>query len=147
MTPGFRRPTNPVMRTIDDAINMHEARGMPMDVDSIVTSTDNRIRYKTVLKFVPMLLRPHVRARLVSRGYLVADADDYDRKLRDEMLAAEFDQQVLVKQLNFDAIAQHLKADKAVQRFLHAKEETLGRPVTIGEFSDDVERIYERYGI
>lgn len=147
MSKGYRRPLSPVMRRIDDAIDYLETRGKSVNVATVTDNAAGRIPARTLTDYIETLLRPLSRTRLVARGYVVSDAEDYERTELSGMTATSFDEAVLVKERNVKAVSDRLDADKAVRDFLKAKSQAEGREVTVAEFADEVADLYESHGI
>lgn len=142
-----RRPTNPVMRKVDDAIDWLESKGQRVAVNTVADNAAGRLSARTLSQWIEMLLTPLARRRLVARGYMVADAADFERIQWGEMGVDEFDAQIQVKDANVKSVQRHLKADRAVRKYLDAQRQQLGREVTAGEFEDQVSAIYARHGV
>ncbi len=142
-----RRPTNPVMRKIDDAIDYLEAHNHSINVETVTDNAAGRLSARTMSQWIEMLLRPFSRQRLTARGYLVTDKIMNERGHWSEMGVDDFDEQIEVKTENELHIHRHLKADKAVRKYLDVQRTALGREVTAGEFEDKVTAIYASHGI
>ncbi len=142
-----RRPTNPVMRKIDDAIDYLETHSHSINVETVTDNAAGRLSARTMSQWIEMLLRPFSRQRLGARGYLVTDQDTNERGHWTDMGVDDFDQQIDVKTSNELHIRRHLKADKAVRKYLDTQRTALGREVTAGEFEDKVASIYAAHGI
>ncbi len=142
-----RRPTNPVMRKMDDAIDYLEMHNHPVNVESVADNAAGRLSARTLTQWIEMLLRPFARQRLIARGYLITDQDTSARGHWSEMGVDDFDQQIEVKASNELHIHRHLKADKAVRKYLDTQRTALGREVTAGEFEEKVASIYAAHGI
>lgn len=142
-----RRPTNPVMRKVDDAIDYLETKGKTIDVAAVADNAAGRLSARTLSQWIETLLTPLARRRLVARGYMVSDDDSLERSAWVEMGVDEYDAAIRVKTDNRDHVERHLKADRAVRKYLDTQRQALGREVTAGEFEDKVVAIYERYGV
>jgi hypothetical protein len=142
-----RRPRNPVMRVIEDSIESLVAQGAALDTEAVTNRAANHMRVGVLTSHMEMLLTPFARRRLVERGYMVTDSEEFDRAHWTEMGPEDYEQQEKVQAEHREAVAKHLRATVAVRKYLSAKEADLGRPVTAGEFEGKVVAIYDRYGI
>ena len=88
--------------------------------------------------------------RLKSQGYIINSEDEEgrrERKLMEDCTVSEFSVQVEIKQRNLHHVREHFKADRAVEEFLLEKRDLFGREVTVGEFTDEIDRIYAEHGV
>lgn len=142
-----RRPRNPIMRKMDDAIDWVKNGGGDPDVQSVVANAINRISVGEFTGYAAMLLAPPARQRLIQRGYKITDSETFERAELWEMGTDDYAELIKVKKQNVDDVSRHLAAERAVRKYLVTQENKLGRPVTAGEFEDKVVAIYERHGI
>lgn len=75
---------------------------------------------------------------MAALGYVVTDAEALDRRLFDECSPDEFEAQVEIQATNVQRCRDRLAVDRRVLAFLRSKERELGRPVTAGEFGEEI---------
>lgn len=131
---------HPVTARIDDAIDHLEKLGQRVTPAAVKINVRKHLTYGDLSthEMLDAAIDQRLRPRLAARGYVIADDETRVRKLFADCAPEEFAAQVEVAQINLDKCARRLSEDRKVLAFLRSKEQALGRPVTAGEFADEI---------
>jgi hypothetical protein len=143
----WRYSSHPLTMLIDKVVDQYETKGLTVATGPVANDVAAAAGGKLMIQMFERLVGPAVRRRLLARGYLVDDSTTWTRKARAEMTTIDFTVQVNVKEENLRNVAHWLKAERKVLAFMQKQEALLGRPVTMGEFENDIAKIYASYGL
>ena len=142
----YRRSRHPLTTIIDAAIDARIAAGHTITTGLIANDLVSTVPAALMLTEFGRLIGDRVRTRMRQRGLMLTNDKTWDRKLDVDITNAEFGVTVDVKANHVLDCQARLKADRAVKRFLDTQAAKQGRPVTMGEYQRDVDRIYASYG-
>lgn len=142
----FRYSSHPLTRVIDAAIDARKTHRSPVTTGLIVSDLLASVPGPVMITEFGRLVGGRVNARLKARGEVIVDDTTRNRKTDVDVTDTEFTVYVSIKQDHLDHVQDRLKADKDVGRFLKRKAGSLGRPVTMGEFEQEIDAIYAKHG-
>lgn len=131
---------HPITARIKDAVAHLEKLRVRVTPDTVKKEVRSRITYAdlTTEEMLDASIDRKLRPALAALGYVITDADTLNRRLFDECSPDEFESQVAIQALNVQRCRDRLDTDRRVLAFLRAKERELGRPVTAGEFAEEI---------
>lgn len=131
---------HPITARIKDAVAHLERLGVRVTPDTVKQHVRRRITYAdlTTEEMLDASIDRKLRPTLSALGYVITDQDTLNRRLFDECTPDEFESQVEIQAVNVQRCRDRLDADRRVLAFLRAKEGELGRPVTAGEFAEEI---------
>lgn len=134
---------HPITTRIDEAVADLERLGIDITPAKVRVNVRNRLTYGELKpdQMLDALIDQRLRPRLGDLGYVIADDDTRARKLFEDCTPADFAAQVGVEEANVKACVEQLRKDRKALDYLRAKEQELGRPVTAGEFADEIAAI------
>jgi hypothetical protein len=143
----FRNGRSPITVAIDAAADHRTATGQPRSVGLIASDVVMTLPASIMLTEFEKVVKPTVSARLKARGDMLVSTQTWHRKTDMDITDTEFHVTLDVKEHHHFFVTKHLKADRQVGKFLDQKAKQLGRPVTMGEFEAEIDKIYASHGI
>jgi len=142
-----RRGRTPLTQAIDQSIDNRKATGQPITTSLVAGDLIHTVSVGLMISLFTRLVTSPVRARLQARGLILVNDQTWDRTTDVNVTNAEFHVTLNVKEHNLFFVTKHVKAARAVAKFLDAQAARLGRPVTMGEFAKQVDAIYATHGV
>jgi hypothetical protein len=143
----WRYSKHPLTQCIDAAIDRRKLKGLPCSVGTVSDDLVTTVPGPLMITEFRRLIGGRVNARMKARGELIVDDLTWERKTDRDVDDLEFSMTVKVKTDNLKAIAKHLAAERAVEKFLRKEAAKLGRRVTMGEFEQQIDAIYAKHGV
>jgi len=121
---------------IDAAVDQLERFGVPVTPENVLANV--RADYAVTPADHEPLILGRIRLRLATTGRVIADEATRERRPFADCSPDEYEAQVRIEERNAKACADKADNDRRVVAFLRSKEQELGRPVTAGEFLEEL---------
>jgi hypothetical protein len=142
----FRRSGHPLTQAIDASVDSRQALGLPVTTGQVTSDLVGTVPAALMLTEFGRLVGGRVRDRLRARGELVIDETTWERATDVDVTDQQFKVTVAIKQENVNRVTARLKAEKEIEKFLDRQAARLSRPVTMGEFEAQIDKIYAKHG-
>lgn len=136
-----------ITKDIDSTIDRVITAGLPVTVGNVRVNLTRGYSPRDMFDAVSRDQRERIIRRLKQRGYMIGDETTRERIEFESMTPEQVAVQVEIDAENEVSVRRHRQALARTQKLLEAKQQKLGRPVTVGEFKPQIETIYARVGL